>query len=281
MPEPYPWDERDLRSSRAMRPAAALRFWEERHARLDPLAAVGYATVGEPFNRWMYRVRRNVFLGIVPALLGARRDISVLDVGSGTGFYAELWRELGVVDVTASDAAATAVARLRDRLGDARVLGLDIAGAPDALPDRRFDAVSAFDVLFHLVDDAAYERAFANLGELVRPGGLLLFSENFRPDATHRVSSTQVDRAASWTLRLLDGAGFDVIERRPMFVLMNDPQNTGSPLLRAWWRALSRVLRAWPAAGAAVGPPLHLVERALVRRDGPGPSTDLMACRRR
>lgn len=264
-----------------MRALGALDYWEERHRALPPLLAVGHGRVGLPFNAWMYRVRRHVFHQSAPELLGDRRDVSVLDVDSGTGFYADLWRELGVRDITASDAAAEAVARLRARGVAPSVLRLDVAGPRDRLPSRRFDAVSAFDVLFHLTDEESYARAIANLAALVRSGGLLLLSENLRPDGDRRVSDTQTDRSAARTLALLEAAGFDLLSRRPMFVLMNDPQNAGGVAHRAWWSALCALLARVPAAGVGLGPLLYPLERRLVGREGAGPSTEMLACRRR
>jgi len=261
--------------------ASATAFWERRHATMPELVAVGHTLVGEPFNRWMYRVRAAVFRAAVGPRLDRRRDLSVLDVGSGSGFYVQRWRELGVADVTASDLAPSALVRLRRRDPTLPVLAFDVADPAGPRLDRRFDAVSALDVLFHLVDDDAHARAIANLAALVRPGGFLVLSENLRPDGDRRVSHTQVDRAARRTLALLDRAGFDVVARRAMFVLMNEPQNSTSRLRRAWWAGLSRLLAAHPAAGAVVGPPLYVLERLLVSRGSPGASTELVVCRRR
>ena len=56
----------------------------------------------------------------------------------------------------------------------------DIGGPPDQIArGASFDAVSAFDVLFHIVDDAAYGRAFQNIASLLKPGGWFLWSDNF------------------------------------------------------------------------------------------------------
>ncbi len=86
----------------------------------------------------------------------------MLDVGSGTGFYVGLWREAGAASIRGSDVSPTAVARLRTRAFPAiRIDRFDLSGAAEDLPDGPFDLVSAFDVLFHLIDDAAYGRALA------------------------------------------------------------------------------------------------------------------------
>jgi SAM-dependent methyltransferase len=258
-----------------------IAFWDRRHAELRPHAAVGCDGIGDPFNRWMYRVRARVFRQAVAPLVSDMRDARVLDVGSGFGFYVDRWRELGLADVTASDAAETAIARLRSRLPDVPVLELDIteteidAGGP-------YDAVSAFDVLFHLVDDAAYERAVRNLAALLRPGGLLAFSENFHLHGRRVVSAVQADRSEAEIVDLVRSAGLEPVVRRPMFWLMNEPQNALETPLATWWRLLRTALRGRPGLGHVAGPALYPIELALVlSKSPPGPSTNLMVCRRR
>ena len=258
----------------------AIDWWDRRHAELPAYQAVGCEGIGVPFNAWMYRVRRHVFRRVVGPLLPRPGTAAVLDVASGFGFYVERWRELGVTDVTASDAAPTALAELRRRHPDVPAVALDVTAETSGLRGRRFDAISAFDVLFHIVDDEAYGRAIANLASLLRPGGLLVLSENFRLDVPKAVSPTQVDRTEADIVGLLRATGLEPVLRRRMFWLMNEPQNTRSSLHWRWWRRLCRALRARPGLGAVVGPALYPIELALVRRRAPGPSTDLMVCRR-
>src|SRR5262245_19081086 len=102
----------------------------------------------------MYRVRGAVFDRVVSALKGATwTGIPVLDVGSGTGFYVERWRRTGAA-VTGLDLTEVAVEELRRSFPEIPFVRADIGGALEQipLPAERFQAISAFDVLFHLVD---------------------------------------------------------------------------------------------------------------------------------
>src|SRR5919109_1307398 len=115
------------------------------------------------------------------ALLSIRSDWRgnhVLDIGSGTGFWIEQWRRLGVDSVVGCDFSTRSVTRLRERWGHRAIHQIDIT-AHDVPAIGRFEAVSAFDVFFHIVDDAAYARAWRNVASLLRPGGLFVFTENF------------------------------------------------------------------------------------------------------
>ena len=256
----------------------ATRWWEERHRERSGLDAVGYAGAGEDYNAWLYRVRRRLFRRhVAPSLAPGS---SVLDVASGTGFYIQLWREAGAGRVVGSDISETAVGRLRDRFPGTPILRFDITGPAGELPEGPFDVVSAFDVLFHLIDDEAYRRALANLARLVRPGGTLVISENFRREGPRRFAAVQVNREEGEILTAFEEAGFGLVERHPMFVLMNAPACGGSRLLHAWWRRAHELITRRPGAGRVLGPalyPLELVCISAVRR---APSTELAILRR-
>jgi SAM-dependent methyltransferase len=259
--------------------AQALDWWETRHRTHSGFDAVGYAGAGEAYNAWLYRVRRRMFSRHVAPLVPPKS--SALDVGSGTGFYLERWREAGVWDVTGSDVSPTAVSNLRTSFPGVPIDQFDIAGDASELPQRRFGLVSAFDLLYHLIDDQAYRRALANLARLTRPGGLLVISENFRRAGPRRFASVQVNREEGEILEALDDVGFAVVERRPLFVVMNAPACGGPHLLHAWWQRAHELLTSRPRAGAVLGPalyPLELACLAIVRR---APSTELAICQRR
>jgi SAM-dependent methyltransferase len=256
----------------------ALLWWEERHRHHRGFDAVGYAGAGQDYNAWLYRVRRRLFRRHVARLAG--RSSSILDVGSGTGFYLQLWREAGAGEVAGSDVSETAVRGLRERFPGTRIERFDIAGSALELPQGQFDVVSAFDVLFHLIDDVAYRRALRNLAHLVPPHGMLVISENFRRRGPRRFASVQVNREEEEILEGLGEAGFEVVERRPMFVLMNAPACGGGPLLHAWWQRAHRLLTRRPRAGAILGAALYPLELASLRFVKRAPSTELAICRR-
>ncbi len=186
--------------------AEALEYWEARHREHGGFEGVGYEGAGEAYNRWLYRVRRRIFRRHVAPL--ASPESAVLDVASGTGFYLRRWQEAGVRDLAGSDVSQTAVRRLREMFPGATIDRFDISASVEELPRRRFDLVSAFDVLFHLIDDEAYRRALENLARLVRPGGHLVLSENFRRAGPRRFASVQVNREEDEILGSLDAAGF-------------------------------------------------------------------------
>jgi SAM-dependent methyltransferase len=277
------------------------QYWEARLREHYSLAGVGYLRLGRRYNAWMYRVRGEVFdrtlqrigkreegggkkgrssLLPPPSSLAWWNGRDVLDVGSGTGFYIDRWLRAGA-RVTGLDLTDVAVDELARAFPGARFVRADI-GATRGVPlePASFEAASAMDVLFHIVDDTAYAQAFVNLASVLKPGGWLLWSDNFLRHATERVTH-QASRSLDESVRCVEAAGFEIVDRVPMFVLMNYPADTTSRLARWAWTAMVAPAAIAEPIGGMVGAVLYPLERALVRRMRESPSTELMICRKR
>jgi SAM-dependent methyltransferase len=255
-------------------------YWQDRLTEAFSLEGTGYRGMGERYNRWLYRVQRRVFLRTLRPLIGGVDDLNVLDVGSGTGFYVDRWHELGVRTVTGSDITSKATTTLASRFPSDRFVQLDIGGEDLSILDGvRFDCVSACAILYHIVEDQAYERAFHNAFSLLQNGGLFTFSENFLRSNPHS-TDIQAFRTESEIIGIAEAVGFEIVERQPIYFLMNAPVSTDSRALRAWWRRLSKLLKRHNAAGSVVGACLYPVELPLVSLARRGPSTELVVCRK-
>jgi 2-polyprenyl-3-methyl-5-hydroxy-6-metoxy-1,4-benzoquinol methylase len=273
---------------------AARDYWERRLRGHFDLEGVGYLRLGRRYNEWMYRIRGEVFdrvvaelgiLGKMSETVGASgppRPLRVLDVGAGTGFYVARWLGFGA-EVTGVDLTEVAVRGLAERFPESRFLQVDIGqplAGPLAAETGRFGAVSAFDVLFHIVDDASYAQALTNIAALLEPGGFFLWSDNFIHQPTIRVAH-QVSRSLPEISAALDAAGFEIIRRVPMFVVMNYPADTRSRWARLGWTALVAPAMVSDFLGGWLGRGLYRIERRLVRTRTESPSTELMICRKR
>jgi SAM-dependent methyltransferase len=254
-------------------------YWEQRLSEHYTLDGVGYLGLGEGFNRWMYRVRRRVFLREARRLFADLRDLRVLDIGSGTGFYIDRWHELGVTGLTGSDLTEVAVDNLQRRNRLDAFIAFDVGADVHPFGAARFAAVSMMDVLFHVVDDERFRRAFTNVFELLEPGGVLMFSENFVHGDAIRVPH-QASRSLREIERAVADAGFDVLRRRPVFYLMNAPLDSHNRALQRWWSSVHKVASRRNRLGAAIGALLYPLELALVSGLREGPSTEIMICRR-
>src|SRR5258708_6855134 len=81
-------------------------YWEERLAQNWGLEGVGYTGHGVRYNKWLYAVRREILRRHLPDLSVRLSEANVLDIGSGTGFWLEQWKSLGVRSLKGTDITA-------------------------------------------------------------------------------------------------------------------------------------------------------------------------------
>jgi SAM-dependent methyltransferase len=257
----------------------AKQYWEARLGAAPSLRDVGYSSLGSRYNAWLYRLRKAVLRRQVTALKLDVSHANVLDIGSGTGFYINLWNELGAASVSGSDLTNAAATHLRQCFPGNNIYELDIGGTLPAGVAGPFDIVSAFDVLFHIVDDVNFTRALRNVAELLRPNGIFCFTDLFLHHGTER-SSHFVSRSLPEIQNAVIAAGLQIIDRRPIFMVMNQPLDTRRSLLRLGWRAAMLPARYSETVGALWGALLYPVDLFLTAVCAESPTTEIMFCRK-
>jgi SAM-dependent methyltransferase len=257
-------------------------YWSKRLAAGEGLESVGWQGLGRSFNTWLYRRRAAVFRQVARAYRFDRRPPAVLELGPGNGFYVDLWSKIGVRELTGIDIAPPAVALLRRRFPAYQFLSGDV-GRPIALPPHAFDVVTAFDVLFHLTGEAAFDQALSTIARALRPGGIVLITDLF-PESSEIRLPHHVSRSEGRYREALAAVGLELERRRPVFVLMHpwaEPRTSASRrAAHLWWSFVERVAGHIPGAGAPLGATLYATDTILAPFVGAGPSTQLWALRR-
>jgi 2-polyprenyl-3-methyl-5-hydroxy-6-metoxy-1,4-benzoquinol methylase len=256
-------------------------YWQNRLTANYSLDGTGYQTLGQQYNRWMYKIRKVIVKRVVKRSISELNSKDVFDIGSGTGFYIDMWRKLGVISVCGSDITDVAVLKLRQNYPSSEFFKLDIGQdeLPDQLSTRRFDIISAFDVLFHITDDDRYRNAILNISRLLREDGIFLFSENFLHRDALR-SQHQVSRPIGSIERILQERGFKILDRIPMFMIMNAPVDTDSRILTSTWKLIRSTAKKGKFASNFTGCMLYPLEYILTSIAKEGPSTELMICKK-
>lgn len=255
-------------------------YWESRLERTFDLHGTGFIGLGKYYNNWMYKIRKGIVLRKMKAHHIDFTNVSVLDIGSGVGFFIDIWKGLGA-KVIGTDLTDIAVRKLKLKYPTDRFYTLDIGNCPNRLLDnKKFDIVSAFDVLFHIVDDDRYEKAIKNIHSVLRPHGLFIFSDNFIHGNFVR-STYQVSRPLVTVEDVLTRNGFEIIERCPMFFLMSTPIDSTFLFARLRWQLIKAILTQFGnVAGLLIGGTMYPLEFILVRIMKESPITEMMICRR-
>jgi SAM-dependent methyltransferase len=190
-------------------------FWEQRLAGQFDLRGTGQTGLSLAYNRACYRLRGEVLSRTLREQTFDPRGRTVLDVGCGTGFFTAYYLERGA-RVTGIDIAPTSVATLSERHPEARFILADVGEQP---VEGRYDLVNAFDVLYHITDDARWETAVSNLAAAVDGGGLLLVSDTFS-DVGGLASHNRMRPLARYRA-LLNADGLRLVGLHPTHVLLN------------------------------------------------------------
>jgi SAM-dependent methyltransferase len=261
------------------------KYWESRLGSDYSLKGVGYISLGENFNKWFYRVKARVFLKIVRDTkleLDIRR-FSVLDIGSGTGFVIELWKKSGAKNIVGSDFTEVVVRNLRKQFPELRFVRLDIGNRNIEEADisiNTFDAISALDVLYHIVDDKSFSVALKNIYNLLRPGGFFIYSDNFLHGSRRNSGVHQVSRSLEEISTILHSVGFEIVYRKPQSVIMNYPVDSRSKAKKILWKLVVMPSGQSELYGNVMGAimyPMDLLLTSLLRESA---TTEIMVCRK-
>jgi SAM-dependent methyltransferase len=256
-------------------------YWEKRLSEKWGLHGVGHLSYGRPYNEWLYRVRKQVFLRQLRRLPVQLSQADVLDIGSGTGFWLQMWKTLGLREVVGSDLTYVAVQNLRKENPGTDVLELDITDEEAiAKIGRQFDLISAFDVLFHIVEEKRFTSAIKNIARLLRPGGYFFFSDCLLHKSSRRATH-EVDRTLEDFNRELQASGLEVCSRVPVFVLMNTPIDLPVEFPQFAWRLIMAPVRLLPWLGHVYGLLLYPVELLLTMFLQESPTTEMVMCQKR
>lgn len=140
-----------------------------------------------------------------------RKDLDILEVGCGSGWFCRELLDFG--RVTGTDLSDEVLARSRESLPEVSFIAGDFVDVPFAAAS--FDFIVSLEVLAHVVDQ---QRFVQQIAELLRPGGSFVIATQNRFALTRwsEVSAQSNGQIRKWvdvrTLRQLLSAHFEIAE---------------------------------------------------------------------
>lgn len=215
-------------------------YWEERLRRRFDLTGAGCIVLGPRYNARLYRARAEALERALRTAGYTLRGADVLEVGCGTGFYTEYCLKCQVDTYVGVDITSVSVETLRERYPNLRFIQADISADEISEIDEKFDVVLAADVLFHLVDDAAFEKAIRNLCSALCPGGLLIVSDVFSASTVQVASHVRLRSLEMYNRTLVENC-VRILHVEPIFALLQPPPYL--PDASWFWKGYSRFWR--------------------------------------
>jgi len=162
------------------KPYVPREYWENRFSTSGlNLNAVGYSKLGLVYNTWLYRLRLLVLDRALRRINLSAINSNLLDIGVGSGAYIDFWQKKGIRNLTGIDITEISINILKDKYPAYCFLKSDIASNEIEQIDGQYEIITAFDILFHIVDDAGFHTAISNISKLVKDGGWVIISDTF------------------------------------------------------------------------------------------------------
>jgi SAM-dependent methyltransferase len=238
-------------------------YWSSMHRTYPAqVRGVGHPWLSEAFNRLKYESETETLLVALAQCLGmfsTTKSLTFLDVGAGNGYWTCLiseWLRANGKDVKASalDFSEEALVELQRRFPSIETLCYDLKTVSADSFESKFDLVTAFYCLHHLVRVHGFLNALAFCARSVRKGGFLLIMD---PLLCRRYSSFDAFDFVAWTgngiprhLYLLDdlllGHGFARLLMMPaVSFLFNGPIESNGwirlTIMKAIWHFLQQI----------------------------------------
>jgi SAM-dependent methyltransferase len=260
------------------------RYWEERLSKDFSLGGVGYLRLGLEYNKWLYKARLRALSKVLKKNKIDVKGKRILDLGVGNGFYVEYWKKMRVSSITGVDITEKSTSSLKTKYPQYEFMQADIS-SKELRIQGTFDLITAFDVLFHIVDEDKFEQALSNIANLSHRDTQILITDSFlkesRPPSFH-----EYDRTMERYKEALSKVGIKPVVIVPVFYFMNNPIDMASienkfmrGMLPFTWFAITRMcslgnkLRLLGrSVNYLLGLILYLADGAILRyaKNGPG-----------
>jgi len=192
-------------------------YWEKRLRKHFNLKGVGCVRFNESYNKYLYSLKEMVLNRVLNEYHINVKGKSILDVGCGTGFFIEYYRERGAAKILGIDIAPISINNLRKKFTDVEFQVLDIS---KEIPFKNiFDLVNAFDVMYHIIDEDRFRKAILNICNATRRKGFVLITDVFGKRDIRPAAHVKFRCYLKYKQLLLDG-GVRILGIFPLYYLM-------------------------------------------------------------
>ena len=157
-------------------------YWSDRHREHGfDLCGVGHHLLSSEENQKYYDIAKDTFLELCKKQNIGFENTKILDVGCGTGFYAQIFRDNGGEQYVGIDIADTLLDELTDMFPTFKFIQKDI-GSEDL--EGTFDLIIMIDVTQHITDSKKFSYAMQNVRAHLAENGIFIvtswLNENVR-----------------------------------------------------------------------------------------------------
>lgn len=208
-------------------------YWEKRLSDGFSLSKVGHIGFSKQYNKFLYKAKIRT---LKKALLSHHIDPynkTVCDIGCGTGFFVDFYSSQKAKDIVGVDITSISIENLKRKYPEYNFIKEDISSFSTTKVDRKFDILNTFDVLYHIVDDKAFEQAITNICRLTNDNGFILITDLFGSKSINVANHVKF-RSKEIYETVLEKNGTKIMAVYPLYHFLNRPifREFGSAPLR-------------------------------------------------
>ena len=159
-------------------------YWDNLLDENFSLKGVGWPNWPESYNLILYKKYLNGFEKVFQSLnnqysFNLNSNINVLEIGPGTGFYTNYFKQAGIKNYFGCDISETSILNLKKKYPNYIFLRKDISITDEFVEKNKqsFDLTCVVDVMLHITDDNKFKNAVRNLCEVTKPGGYFVIGD--------------------------------------------------------------------------------------------------------
>lgn len=205
-------------------------FWENRLAQGIDLRTTGHRAFNLSYNQWLYQAQKDrLDLLLTKNQVPINNDTTLLDIGSGWGYFVEYFIDKGVNSIEGIDIAKPSIEYLQQKYPRLTFYQIDISAS--SIPAQKsYDIITAFSVVFHIVDDKKFKQALLNMVELLKSSGFLIICDTFEKKFIPTPGHVRFRPLSAYT-DIFHKSEVQVIDILPQYFFMN---RTFLPKIGPW-----------------------------------------------
>ncbi|MCK5332361.1 class I SAM-dependent methyltransferase [Candidatus Parcubacteria bacterium] len=262
-------------------------FWERRLEKNFNLKGVGYAKLGEQYNKWLYKARIRTLDQTIEKHNISCENKKILELGVGSGFYVNYWKKKKISEFIGIDITEKSVKELSSAYPEYKFIRADIS-SPDLPIKEKFDIITVFDVLFHVLDEDKFEQIIQNIKKISHEKSIILIMDSYLKHSYQESFHVKL-RTLSRYIEVLKKNEMKIKVIKPIFYFMSKPLNSKflhSPRLLLWYLIASIIVlfdnsgKYGKVLNNLIGKLLYSIDKIILKYNINGPSTKLMVISR-
>lgn len=152
----------------------ASRYWHDRFSKYGfSLKSAGHEGLSEQENKKMYIEAARIFMSLCQEEEVNFKNVNILEIGVGTGFYTQLFYDGGAKEYTGIDITDVLFPALRRKFSNFNFIKKDVTTEKIS---GQFDVVVMIDVIEHIVDSAKFSYAMQNVKNCLSENGVFILA---------------------------------------------------------------------------------------------------------